>query len=38
MTHLLKIKGVGIASCTKVTNKNLVEMRKVMEEAEQKVK
>ena len=36
--HLLKIKGVGVASCTKVTNENLVEMRKVMEEAEQRVK
>ena len=36
--HLLKIKGVGVASCTKVTNENLVEMRRVMEEAEQRVK
>ena len=35
--HLLKIKGVGVASCTKVTNANLVEMRRVMEEAEQRV-
>ena len=24
--HLLKIKGVGVASCTKVMNENLVEM------------
>ena len=36
--HLLKIKGAGVASCTKVTNENLVEMRKVVEEAEQRVK
>ena len=36
--HLLKTKGVGVASCTKVTNENLVEMRRVMEEAEQRVK
>ena len=36
--HLLKIKGVGVASYTKVTNENLVEMRRVMEEAEQRVK
>ena len=36
--HLLKIKGAGVASCTKVTNENLVEMRKVMGEAEQRVK
>ena len=36
--HLLKIKGVGVASCTKVTNENLVEMQRVMEEAEQMVK
>ena len=36
--HLLKIKGAGVASCTKVTNENLVEMRRVMEEAEQIVK
>ena len=35
---MLKIKGVGVASFTKVTNKNLVEMRRVMEEAEQRVK
>ena len=34
----MKIKGVGVASCTKVTNENLVEMRRVMEEAEQRVK
>ena len=37
-THLLKIKRVGVASCTKVTNENLVEMRRVVEEAEQRVK
>ena len=37
--HLLKIKGAGVASCTKVTNENLVEMRRVVEEeAEQRVK
>ena len=36
--HLLKIKGVGAASCTKVTNENLVEMIRVTEEAEQRVK
>ena len=36
--HPLKIKGAGIASCTKVTNENLVEMQKVMEKAKQKVK
>ena len=36
--HLLKIKGVGVASYTKVTNENLVEMRRVIEEAEQRVK
>ena len=36
--HLLKIKGAGVASCTKVMNENLVEMRRVMEEAEQTVK
>ena len=34
----MKIKGVGVASCTKVTNENLVEMRRVMEEVEQRVK
>ena len=36
--HLLKIKGVGVACCTKVMNENLVQMRRVMEEAEQRVK
>ena len=36
--HLLKIKGAVVASCTKVTNENLVEMRRVVEEAEQRVK
>ena len=36
--HLLKIKGVGVVSCTKVTNENLVEMRRVIEEAKQRVK
>ena len=36
--HLLKIKGAGVASCTKVTNENLVEMQKVVEEAEQREK
>ena len=34
----MKIKGAEVASCTKVTNENLVEMRRVMEEAEQRVK
>ena len=37
-THLLKIKGIGVASCTKVTNENLVEMRRVMEKVEQRLK
>ena len=36
--HLLKIKGAGIASCTKVMSENLVEMRRVVEEVEQRVK
>ena len=36
--HLFKIKGAEVASCTKVMNENLVEMRRVMEEAEQRVK
>ena len=36
--HLLKIKEAEVAFCTKVTNENLVEMRRVMEEAEQRVK
>ena len=36
--HLLKIKGARVASCTKVTNENSVEMRRVMEETEQRVK
>ena len=31
---MLKIKGVGVAFCNKVTNENLVEVRRVMEEAE----
>ena len=35
---MLKIKGTGVASCTKIENENLVEMRRVMEEAEQRVK
>ena len=34
----MKIKGARVASCTKVTNENLVEIRRVMEEAEQRVK
>ena len=34
----MKIKGVGVTSCIKVTNENLAAMRKVMEEAEQRVK
>ena len=36
--HLLKIKGARVASYTKITNENLVEMRRVVEEAEQRVK
>ena len=34
----MKIKEAGVASYTKVTNENLVEMRRVVEEAEQRVK
>ena len=34
----MKIKGVGVASCTKLMNENFVEMRRVMEEAEQMMK
>ena len=34
----MKIKGVGVAFCTKIANENLVEIRRVMEEAEQRVK
>ena len=33
--HLVNI---GVASCNKVTNENLVEMQRVMDEVEQKVK
>ena len=36
--HLMKIKGAGFASCTKVMNENLVEMQREVEEAEQRVK
>ena len=36
--HMLKIKGVEVASYTKVTNENLVEMGRVVEKAEQRVK
>ena len=36
--HLLEIKWVGVSSCTKVTNKTVVEMLKVIEEVEQMVK
>ena len=36
--HLLKIKGAEVASYTKVTNENLVEMGRVVEKAEQRVK
>ena len=36
--RLLNIKGAGVASCTKVTNENLVEMQRLMDEAEQRVK
>ena len=35
---MLKIKRARVASCTKVTNENLVEMRRLMEEVEQRVK
>ena len=34
----MKIKEAGVASCTKVTNENLVEIRRVMGEVEQRVK
>ena len=34
----MKIKGARVASCTKVTNENLVEMLRVMEEVKQRVK
>ncbi|KAK1591277.1 hypothetical protein Q3G72_005227 [Acer saccharum] len=37
-SHLLKIKGGGIASCSKVTNATLSEMHKVVEKAEFRVK
>ncbi|KAI5343241.1 hypothetical protein L3X38_011117 [Prunus dulcis] len=37
-SHLLKLKGNGVASCTKVTNSHLMEMEKVVEEAELRVK
>ncbi|KAK2637507.1 hypothetical protein Ddye_032299 [Dipteronia dyeriana] len=36
--HLLKLKGNGIASCTKVTKANILEMQRVVEEAELRVK
>ncbi|KAK0607892.1 hypothetical protein LWI29_022144 [Acer saccharum] len=37
-SHLLKIKGGGIASCSKVTNATLSEIHKVVEKAEFRVK
>ncbi|KAK1577160.1 hypothetical protein Q3G72_019422 [Acer saccharum] len=37
-SHLMKIKRVEIASCSRVTNANLMEMQKIMEEAEIRVK
>ncbi|TXG72452.1 hypothetical protein EZV62_001031 [Acer yangbiense] len=37
-SHLLKIKGDGIASCSKVTNATLSEMHKVVEKAKFRVK
>ncbi|TXG48662.1 hypothetical protein EZV62_024537 [Acer yangbiense] len=37
-SHLLKIKGCGVASCPKVTNANLLEMQQIVEEAELRVK
>ncbi|KAI9194178.1 hypothetical protein LWI28_003749 [Acer negundo] len=37
-SHLLKIKGGGIASCSKVTNATLSEMHKEVEKAEFRVK
>ncbi|KAH7567990.1 hypothetical protein JRO89_XS07G0208300 [Xanthoceras sorbifolium] len=37
-SHLLKIRGVGIASCSRVTNATLLELRKVVEEADLRVK
>ncbi|KAL5824488.1 hypothetical protein ACOSQ3_020551 [Xanthoceras sorbifolium] len=37
-SHLMKIKGGGIASCSKVTNAALSQMHKVVEEAELRVK
>ncbi|KAI9173937.1 hypothetical protein LWI28_009104 [Acer negundo] len=37
-SHLLKIEGGGIASCSRVTNANISEMQKVVGEAELRVK
>ncbi|TXG61213.1 hypothetical protein EZV62_012576 [Acer yangbiense] len=37
-SHLLKIKGGGIASCSRVTNANISKMQRVVEEAELRVK
>ncbi|TXG56892.1 hypothetical protein EZV62_018205 [Acer yangbiense] len=37
-SYLMKIRGGGIASCSRVTNANLSEMQKVVEEAELRVK
>ena len=36
--HMLKIKEARIASCSKVTNENVIEMQKVLEEAKHRVK
>ena len=36
--RLLKIKWARVASCTKVTNENLVEMQRLMDEAKKRVK
>ncbi|TXG50322.1 hypothetical protein EZV62_022846 [Acer yangbiense] len=38
MNHLMKVKGGGIASCSRVINANLSEMQKLVEEAELRVK
>ncbi|KAJ7963675.1 DUF659 domain-containing protein [Quillaja saponaria] len=36
--HLLKLPNCGIKACLKVTNENLAEMKKLVEEVEQKLK
>ena len=35
--HLLKLSGAGIGACAKVTNADLVEMRKLDEEATKRI-